>query len=132
MSRFLFRALAVWSGILAAAVVNGVIRESLLIPLLGTLSGLVLSGLLLSLVIFVVSLLAIRWIGVATARQALSIGLLWLVATLAFEFGLGAGLQHKTMAELLAAYTFEGGNLWPLVLLVTALSPLAAHRLRNR
>ncbi len=132
MSRFLLRALAVWCGILAAAVVNGVVRESLLIPLLGSPPGLVLSGLLLSLVIFVVSLLAIRWIGVANASQALAVGLLWLAATLAFEFGLGAGLQHKTIAELMAAYTFEGGNLWPVVLLATALSPLAAHLLRNR
>lgn len=126
------RAFAAWGGILVLAFANGALREFLLIPWLGRPAGLVFSGLLLSLVIFVVTLLTIRWISVATDGQALGVGALWLAATLAFEFGFGAGVQHKPMPELLEAYRFEGGNLWPVVLVVICFSPLVARRLRLR
>jgi hypothetical protein len=41
-------------------------------------------------------------------------------------------VQHKSWAELLQAYTFRDGNIWPLVLLVTVLAPVLAWRLRPR
>ena len=57
-------------------------------------------------------------------------GLGWLALTLVFEFSFGL-LRGRTLAELLAAYRFEGGNLWPVVLAVTALAPWLAARLRG-
>lgn len=125
------RALAVWGGILVLAFINGATREFLLFPLLGRTAGLVTSGLLLSAVILGLALLAVRWIGIGSDRQAWATGALWLSATLAFEFGFGAAVQHKSFAEMLEAYTFEAGNLWPLVLAVTLVSPLVARRLRT-
>ena len=41
-------------------------------------------------------------------------------------------VQHKAWADLFSAYTFQGGNLWPLVLAVTLLAPWVAARLRGR
>jgi hypothetical protein len=32
---------------------------------------------------------------------------------------------------MLEAYTFKDGNMWPLVLVITFLAPLVAHRLRG-
>jgi hypothetical protein len=61
----------------------------------------------------------------------LLIGILWLILTLVFEFGFGHFLQHKTWPQLLKAYTFQEGNLWPLVLIVTTLAPLLAAYLRG-
>ncbi len=126
----LARAVAVWAGILVLAFANGALREFLLIPWLGRPAALVFSGSLLSVVVFVVTLLTIRWIAVATDGQALSVGVLWLVVTLVFEFGFGARVQHKPIPELLEAYRFEGGNLWPVVLVVICFSPFVARRLR--
>ena len=44
-----------------------------------------------------------------------------------------AANPDKYSGELLDAYTFEGGNIWPLVLLATLLAPrLAGRRLGTR
>ena len=48
--------------------------------------------------------------------------LFWLMLTLVFEFsfGLARGLDWS---QMLAAYTFKDGNLWPLCLLITLTAP---------
>lgn len=118
----------IWCLILACAFFNGAVREMWLIPSLGRATGLVISGLVLSALVLIAALLSIRWIGPADDRQALAIGALWLVATLAFEFGFGAGIQNKPFEEMLAAYSFADANLWPVVLIVTLLAPFFARR----
>jgi hypothetical protein len=62
--------------------------------------------------------------------QAFAVGAFWLALTLVFEFGFGRFVQGKPWSDLLDAYTFARGNLWPLVLLVILLSPPVVHRLR--
>lgn len=127
---FWTKAAVVWLGILVLAVLNGTARESLLVPALGRTPALVASGLLLSALILLVAFAAIGWLQPVTVGAAWQLGALWLVLTLAFEFGFGALVQHKSWAEMLQAYAFRDGNVWPLVLLVTALAPVLAWRLR--
>jgi hypothetical protein len=124
------RALAVWMAILVLAVFNGIVRESVLVPALGSGPGLFLSGLLLSCFILVVAFLALPWLGARSTRQLLLVGIGWVSLTLVFEFSFG-WLQGMNLDELLSAYTFEGGNIWPVVLLVTAVAPWLAARLRG-
>ncbi len=123
----LVKALAVWMAILLMAVANGVFREKTLIPRLGKTPGLVLSGLLLCLLILVVTCFALPWLHLQHPSQAIGIGLGWLALTLAFEFALGR-FQGKSWSSILAAYTCKDGNLWPLVLLLTAAAPYIAAR----
>ena len=126
-----FKALAVWLGILLLAVANGALREAVLVPMLGQPAGLVLSGMLLSSLIVWMACLALPWIGRTRAANYLVIGIGWLCLTLVFEFSFGHFVQGKPWPELLDAYRFQGGNLWPFVLLVTAASPFAAAKLRG-
>lgn len=123
------RAVAVWAAILLLAIVNGVAREALLVPMLGPAAGLVASGAVLAVLVLLAALASVRWLAV-NRREAWGIGALWLALTLAFEFSFGAFVQHKAWGELLAAYTFRGGNLWPVVLAVIAVAPALARRLR--
>jgi len=125
------KALVLWAAILVLAVANGILRESALVPALGALGGLVASGVVLCACIFLVAFLAAPWYGRLAASKCWLIGLLWLVLTLLFEFGFGRVVQHKAWAQLLRAYTFEGGNIWPVVLAVTLVSPWLAARLRG-
>lgn len=125
------RALVVWLGIFVLAVINGLLREAILLPMLGMPLALILSGLLLSVLILAVAYLSLPWLGRRPTRGYIAIGLGWLCLTLVFEFAFGCLVQGRTWAELLEAYTFRGGNLWPLVLLVTAMSPYVAARLRS-
>ena len=111
---------------------NGAVREAVLIPRLGNPLALVLSGLLLSACILAISFALVPKLGRLQSRHCLYLGLFWLCLTLAFEFGFGRLLQHRSWSELLEAYTFKNGNLWPVVLVVTFFAPLAAVRLRGK
>lgn len=124
------KALAIWLTILCVAVANGVLREQLLIPQLGKTPGLVLSGLLLSVVILVVTFFALPWLRLNQLSQAIGVGLGWIALTLAFEFSFDR-FQGKSWPSILEAYTFKDGNIWPVVLLVTAVAPYVAARLRG-
>ncbi|MEQ9547444.1 MAG: hypothetical protein RIK85_15685 [Marinobacter sp.] len=59
------------------------------------------------------------------------VGFGWLALTLAFEFSFGLA-QGKSWPVMLEAYTFRDGNLWPIVLVVTACAPFIAARVRRK
>jgi hypothetical protein len=126
------RAFALWIAILVCAVANGVLREAVLVPWLGARLALPLSGVLLSLAVVAVAWLGAGWLGASTTSRALGVGALWLVLTLVFEFAFGRLVQQRSWRELFEAYTFDGGNLWPAVLLVVFLAPWLAVRAHRR
>jgi hypothetical protein len=124
------KALVIWVGILALAVANGVLRESVLIPSFGTPAALVLSGLLLSALIIGVAYFSLPWLHISRPVVLCIVGVGWLVLTLVFEFSFGLW-QGKSWYELIEAYTFKGGNIWPVVLVATVLAPYIAAKLRG-
>ena len=122
----LLKSLLAWLIILGLAVANGALREAVLIPSLGRSSGLFLSGVLLCLFVALVGHAFVRLTQGITVSQGLFVGVLWLCLTLAFEFSFGRYFQRKPWAELLDAYTFKDGNVWPVVLIATLLAPYLA------
>jgi hypothetical protein len=130
-SRLLRKAVLVWLLVLALAVANGAFPEAVLLPSLGKPAALVLSGLLLAACIVAAAFLFLRWPHPLTTAAWLGLGLLWLALTLLFEFAFGRFVRGLSWQELLAAYQFRDGNLWPLVLVVTFLAPLLGARLRG-
>ncbi len=125
------RASAFWCLILLLAIVNGGLREWLLEPVLGTTAGYALSGALLSACVLLVALLAAGRLGVRDPAGFWFVGLFWLGLTVIVEFALGLLVLRTPPEEVLAQYTFTDGNLWPLVLIVVAVSPRLAARLRG-
>jgi hypothetical protein len=125
------RALAVWLLLLVAAFANGALRESFLTPRLGAPAAHVLSTTLLCLVILTLALVTISWIAPFTTIDAITVGLLWLVLVLAFEFGFGHFAGGKTWTELLADYNVARGRVWIAVPIVTAVAPYLAARIRG-
>jgi hypothetical protein len=119
------KSLAAWFVILCLAVANGALREAVLIPVLGKQVGLVSSGVLLTAFVALVAYLFVRSVRGMGLSNAVRTGILWACLTVLFEFGFGRWVQHKSWAELLDAYTFKEGNIWPLVLLVVLLAPAA-------
>lgn len=125
------KAVALWSAILVLAILNGALREKVLIPASGSFAGLIASGIILSIGIFLAAFAAVPWYGPLTSRQWLLVGLFWLLLTLVFEFSFGRFAQHKTWAESLDAYSFRGGNIWPIVLVTTLISPWLSAKIRG-
>ena len=124
------KALAIWVGILMFAVLNGVLRETILIPQLGTATSLILSGVLLSVIILVIAYFSLPWLSARRLAELAVIGLGWLALTIVFEFSFGL-LQGKSWQVLLEAYMFKGGNIWPAVLVILALAPWLAAKFRG-
>lgn len=124
------KSLALWALIIPLAITNGAFREKVLMGRLSPVTAQVLSGLLLMLLIQGFAWLSIPWLGSQGAATWFRIGALWLLCTLVFEFVFGRLVAGKPWGVLLEAYTFKGGNLWPLVLLVVLFAPYLASRLR--
>lgn len=130
LSIMALKALIVWLGILALAVANGALREYLLMAEFGTPPALLLSGLLLSALIIGVAYLTLPWLSIRRPVQLWFVGFGWLALTLVFEFSFGLW-QGKSLPVLLEAYTFKEGNIWPVVLITTAIAPYIAGKLRG-
>jgi hypothetical protein len=124
------RAIAIWLCILVCAILNGALRQGVLLARYGEQTGRALSTLLLCAAILVVTWLAIPWIGPREPRHALGVSALWLTMTLAFEFGFGRmrGMSWKALFE---DYNLAAGRIWILVLIVTAIAPWAMARVRG-
>jgi hypothetical protein len=62
-------------------------------------------------------------------KDAIVIGLYWIILTVAFEFLFGHFVSGTSWEELLQMYNLASGNLWVLVLIAIGLSPFVAMRL---
>src|SRR4051794_29781318 len=127
----IWRALAVWLVILILANINGAIRELWIIPQLGELTGRALSTLILSGLVFFLTWRTIGWIRPVSPGEAVLIGVLWLLLTLAFEFLVGHYVFGTAWATLLEDYDLSRGRIWPLVLVYVLVSPFWTARLKS-
>ena len=125
------RALLVWFAILILASLNGGVRQAWLIPQFGEAMGRVMSTVALCGLVFLAAWLTIGWIHPVGAGDALRVGVLWLVLTLAFEFLAGHYLFHQPWAALLEEYDLSRGRIWVAVLVVVLFAPLGTMRLRQ-
>jgi len=131
MTVALIKGAGIWVLIMLAAIANGVVRETALDPLLGTTLALPASGLLLSFLIFGMSWLCIPLIGRAGMPVWLTIGMLWVMLTLAFEYLFGYFVAGMSWREISGVFDVSSGNLFVLAIFAAALSPWLAARLRG-
>ncbi|KAF0219135.1 MAG: hypothetical protein FD174_2221 [Geobacteraceae bacterium] len=121
----------IWASFIPIAIANGLLREKCLVPLLGQRLALPLSGIFGSILFFLLTYLTLPWLGPLKPRHYQLIGLAWLAMTVLFEFLFGRLVAHKSWGELLQAYDLTTGNLWLLVLVVIAVSPHLAAKVRG-
>lgn len=122
-------AIGVWVLLVFAAIINAGIREGLISPTLGDYAGHVASSIILSIVIFIVAYLFLRYVSLDYMSQDLwLIGILWLVLTISFEFLFGHFVMGNSWGTLLADYNIFKGRIWVLVLISTFFSPRLAGK----
>ena len=126
----LLKSVLVWVAILVLAILNGALRDMVLVHALGPTSARLISGVVLCSIIVAAAALAAPWLGRPPLRSFWWIGALWFVLTLGFETAVGYA-EHQSWQRLLDAYTFQGGNLWPLVLVTTLIAPWIGARIRR-
>lgn len=127
MKRYL-QAVAIWIIIIPIAILNGALRESVLIKL-GAIA-LPLSGIILSLCIFAVAYFLIPKIPNCDKKEYIAFGIIWFVLTNLFDLSMIL-IEGGNFLDLLEAYNFLDGNLWVIVVLTTLLSPIIVAKIKN-
>ena len=122
--------LLIWLCFIPVAILNGGLREYVLAKAIGEEWALPVSGIILSVCIYLITwLLLPRMIKAFTSKDGWLIGIGWALLTIVFEFAAGLA-GGSTVSELLAAYNPLSGNLWLLVLLTTLLSPVIVRKVK--
>jgi len=128
----MWRAAGAWCLFAALAVSNGVLRVSVVTPLVGDQAAHVIATVLLCAIIATLTWLLLPWLAPGSPRDALIIGTAWLSMTVAFEFLAGHFLFGHDWDRLLADYNLARGRVWLFVLITTLLAPVWAYRTRRR
>lgn len=128
---FLGRAIVLWCAIIPLAVFNGILREKVLARWMRPEAARRLSGLSLSALVLLFAVATVTWVPASGCAEYWMVGVLWLVLTVAFEFLFGRFVGKKSYAELIGAYCFRDGDIWPVVLGVVVIAPVAAAWMRD-
>jgi hypothetical protein len=115
--------LLAWIPMLLIAIGNGALRQAVFAKKmpelrahqLSTLTGAVLIGAFIWLLLHV-------W-PPTSGQQAVTVGLVWLLLTVAFEFFMGLALLKQPLVQVLADYNLLAGRLWVLFLAWLTLAP---------
>ena len=128
----LFRYLLGWIGMVFIAIFNGILRGVVFEPNVAELTAHQISCVTGVLFFFIATwLYNIKW-PIGSTRQALLIGIMWIIMTPVFEFIFGHYVMGHTFAYLINDYNLLAGRAWSLVLLTVLLLPTIVYHLRRR
>ncbi|MFW6055770.1 MAG: hypothetical protein ACOC9B_00460 [Chloroflexota bacterium] len=128
--RLLGSVIVMWLLFAIAGVLNGVVRVYVLVPGIGEMPAHYLSTIILCAVILVGSYVLVKLQALEKASVLLQVGIIWLVATVIFEFIFGHYVVGHPWDRLLADYNVLQGRVWVLVLLAELFGPLLCARVR--
>ena len=118
-----FRAIITWLFFLPVPIINGFLREKWYKAVVGETAAHQIGTLVVSSVFFIYAYISLKdKISVLNNVELLKIGLLWLIMTVFFEFGLGLA-GGRSWEYMLADYNIIKGRIWVLVLLTVFTSP---------
>jgi len=128
----MWKYLVAWVPMVAIAVLNGAVRDAwyakrtseLRAHQLSTASLLLLLG---AYIWFIIGLLP-----PGSGAEALAVGLVWLVLTLAFEFLFGHFVARRAWSRILHDYNVLAGRIWLLVPMWVAIAPYAFLMLQRQ
>lgn len=122
-------AFLIWVMIIPIAILNGGFREYVLVKLGGF--ALPLSGIILSICIFIVAYLLVPKIKNCEKKDYIFFGVMWFLFTNLFD--LSAYIKSgEGFAGLLQAYNIFTGNTWVLVVLTALFSPMIVMKIKSK
>lgn len=127
----ILRYLLAWLPMILIGIANGVLREltygkyisKLYAHHISTLTGILFFGIY-------IWRLTRRW-ELESAKQAFSIGFIWLFLTIAFEFLFGHYVMGNSWSKLFHDYNIFEGRVWSLVLIWITIAPFVFYRLHK-
>jgi len=106
-----------WFPMLVIAIINGAIRDFGYKQRLGELRAHQLSTFTGSILMGIYMWGLFRLWPLESGSQAITVGLIWLIITVSFEFSMVLFIQKKPLSHALADYNLFAGRLWTLFLL---------------
>jgi len=119
----LIRYVLAWIPMLLIAIVNGALRQLVFAKEMPELRAHQLSTAIGSVLIGLFIWIVIRIWPPHSARQALSIGFMWLAFTVVFEFFFGRFVMHYPWSQLLNDFNLLEGRLWAVFLIWLTIAP---------
>lgn len=119
-----------WLPMIGIAFANAALRQLVLIKHMNELKAHQLSTVTLIIFSTIYVTFIFPYLSVQNGKQALLIGLFWVVLTVLFEFSLGR-LTKKSWAYLLQDYNLAAGHIWPVFLFCLFLLPFIFYLLKK-
>jgi hypothetical protein len=113
-----------WVAFMATAIANGIFRVSVLELSINQYAAHLISTALLCAALFIEINVFLSIVGDYSQGWLIALGVMWMLLTVAFEFGFGRFIARQSWATLLENYNLLRGRVWPAVLLVLLLSPV--------
>lgn len=126
----LFIYICAWVGMVVLAIVNGIMRNNTYSHSMSELAAHQLSTILLILLFGIYIYILTGLFRIQSAAEAFTIGGVWLIMTIIFEFVFGHYMVGHSWSRLLQDYNVLNGRVWILVLVWTFVAPYVFYRLR--
>ena len=126
----MLRGIVVWCAFMAIETLHGILRGIFLVPRVGLEMSNRIGWPIAASIVFGMTVLTIRWMGLVGTRALLTLGALWAVLTFIFEIAIGL-LRGLDAAQLAHEINPFSGGLLVYSLLVAFLSPYFASKLRK-
>ena len=117
-----------WFPMLLIAIANGALREFVFKKYVADLTAHQLSTISLIILFAAYIWFILNRFPPFSSRQAILIGLVWVILTLIFEFGFGR-YRGRSWIELLEDYNLVKGRIWILIPLWIAIAPYVFYKL---
>ena len=117
------RLLGIWLLLVVVMSANGIFRELVLRPSIGSNAADVMSAVIGTVIILLGTRYFLRPLAGQPIQQLAIASAVLVVLTVAFEFLFGHYVDHKSWEELAGNYALWRGRLWPILLLILALTP---------
>jgi hypothetical protein len=126
------RALIVWLTLIAVEFIHGIVRAIFLVPVAGDFRSRQIGVFTGSVLILAVAYLLVPWLKVSDKNSLVSIGVVWLVLTVAFEFSFGHFVFGRSWGDLASDYNIFRGGFLLIGMTVLLFAPVIAAWMRGR
>ena len=115
------KAFGIWLLLIPIGILNGGLRNYITEPLFGNFAR-PLSGIILSIMIFIVAYCLIPKIGECKPIEYVGIGISWAILTNVFDIVV-TKIENRPFSDFLEMYDITTGNLWIIVVIITLIAP---------
>ena len=129
-AKFYYIMIGAWFLFMVLAIINAGVRNGVYKPIVGDLMAHQISTIIFIVLILIVTFSILRFAAIElTDNEALLMGGLWLVFTIAFEFLAGHYVFGNTWEKLFTDYNILRGRIWSLVLVTIVLAPYISNKI---